>query len=131
LEEWSIASGVEEAALQLQPLISAASLLTCQKDDPIKDMEEIELKCSLNDTQIYTILSFYPADDDDCPLSRELLSNMAESAKMSAKTDILLLLDYPIDFRIPQRVGILITEDYIPNYLKVPCIQAVMSLADL
>jgi myosin heavy subunit len=130
LEEWSTASGVPEAAFQLQHLISAASLLTCKKDH-IDDMEEIEQKCSLNDAQIHAILAFYPVHDNDSPLSTDILRTVAESAKLSSKTDKLLLSDYPIDFHIPKRVGILIVENYVPNYLSVPCIQAVMSLADV
>jgi myosin-5 len=130
LEEWCTARGVPEAAFQLQHLISAASLLICNKDSP-SDIVEIQEKCSLNDVQIHAILSLFTSNDPDFHLSPDLLEIVSKTAKLAAKSDKLLLSDYPIEFKLPKAVAVSAIEEYIPNYLSVPCIQAVRSTVEI
>ncbi|KAI8905199.1 P-loop containing nucleoside triphosphate hydrolase protein [Gorgonomyces haynaldii] len=128
LEEWCTGHGIAEATLHLQQLLQAAKLLTLNKTSP-SDIETIFDVCFLlNASQIKKVLSLYYAADFDSPLSAELLKIVVARAAANEKTDILLLdLDAEPEFAKPNPRNVKNIERFIPNWISLPYIQAVLS----
>ncbi|KAJ3167106.1 Myosin type-2 heavy chain 1 [Geranomyces variabilis] len=128
LEEWCTSHGIAEATLHLQQLLQAAKLLTLNKTSP-QDIETIFDVCFLlNPTQIKKLLSLYYAADFDSPLSPELLKIVASRAVMNEKSDILLLdLEQAPDFAKPASKSVDVIERFVPAWMSLPNISAVVS----
>ncbi|KAI9312548.1 P-loop containing nucleoside triphosphate hydrolase protein [Zopfochytrium polystomum] len=128
LEEWCTSHNIAEATLHLQQLLQAAKLLTLNKTSP-QDIETIFDVCFLlNPTQIKKLLSLYYAADFDSPLSPELLKIIASRAMLNEKSDVLLLdLDQSPDFAKPNIRPVEQVEKFIPAWISLPQISAVVS----
>ncbi|KAI8899112.1 P-loop containing nucleoside triphosphate hydrolase protein [Globomyces pollinis-pini] len=128
LEEWCTGHGIAEATLHLQQLLQAAKLLTLNKTSA-SDIEIIFDVCFLlNPTQIKKLLSLYYAADFDSPLSSELLKIVANRAAGNEKSDTLLLdLDSAPEFIYPEPRNVKAVEKFIPAWIDLPYIQAVLS----
>jgi myosin-5 len=88
----------------------------------------------LNPSQIKKVLTLYYAADFDSPvhfpnqLSPDLLKIVIERASIVEKSENLLLdLDAAPDFIKPSPRNIKRIEQFIPNWLSLPYIQAVLS----
>ncbi|KAJ3289168.1 Myosin type-2 heavy chain 1 [Borealophlyctis nickersoniae] len=130
LEEWCTSHGIAEATLHLQQLLQAAKLLTLNKTSP-QDIETIFDVCFLlNPTQIKKLLSLYYAADFDSPLSPELLKIVASRAVLNEKSDVLLLdLEQAPDFAKPNPHTVDQIERFVPAWMSLPHIQAVVTSA--
>ncbi|KAI9357068.1 P-loop containing nucleoside triphosphate hydrolase protein [Zopfochytrium polystomum] len=128
LEEWCTSHNIAEATLHLQQLLQAAKLLTLNKTSP-QDIETIFDVCFLlNPTQIKKLLSLYYAADFDSPLSPELLKIVASRAILNEKSDVLLLdLDQSPDFAKPNIRPVEQVEKFIPAWISLPHIAAIVS----
>ncbi|RKO93119.1 P-loop containing nucleoside triphosphate hydrolase protein [Blyttiomyces helicus] len=128
LEEWCTSHGIAEATLHLQQLLQAAKLLTLNKTSP-QDIETIFDVCFLlNPTQIKKLLSLYYAADFDSPLSPELLKIVASRAVLNEKSDVLLLdLEQSPDFAKPSPRGVDTIEKFVPAWMSLPQISAVVA----
>ncbi|KAJ3022959.1 Myosin type-2 heavy chain 1 [Thoreauomyces humboldtii] len=128
LEEWCTSHGIAEATLHLQQLLQAAKLLTLNKTSP-QDIETIFDVCFLlNPTQIKKLLSLYYAADFDSPLSPELLKIVASRAVLNEKSDILLLdLEQAPDFAKPPPKAVDVIERFVPAWMSLPNISAVVA----
>ncbi|KAJ3275583.1 Myosin type-2 heavy chain 1 [Terramyces sp. JEL0728] len=128
LEEWCTGHGIAEATLHLQQLMQAAKLLTLNKTSA-SDIEMIFDVCFLlNPTQIKKLLSLYYAADFDSPLSTDLLKIVSNRAAVNEKLDSLLLdLDSSPEFIYPEPRNVKHIEKFIPAWIDLPYIQAVLS----
>ena len=81
----------------------------------------------LNPTQIKKLLSLYYAADFDSPLSPELLKIVASRATLNEKSDILMLdLELGPDFTKPNIRGVEHIEKFVPAWISLPHISAVI-----
>lgn len=130
LEEWCTGHNIPEATLHLQQLLQAAKLLTLNKTSP-QDIETIFDVCFLlNPTQIKKLLSLYYAADFDSPLSPELLKLVASRAILNEKSDDLLLdIEQGPDFAKPITRPVEQIERFIPAWISLPNIAALVSSA--
>ncbi|KAI8921479.1 P-loop containing nucleoside triphosphate hydrolase protein [Entophlyctis helioformis] len=128
LEEWCSGHGIPEATLHLQQLLQAAKLLTLNKTSP-QDIDTIFDVCFLlNNSQIKKLLSLYYAADFDSPLSPDLMKMVSNRAAVNEKSDVLLLdLDQGPEFSKPNPRTIKQIEKFIPAWISLPYIQAVIS----
>ncbi|KAH6582355.1 hypothetical protein BASA60_001960 [Batrachochytrium salamandrivorans] len=128
LEEWCTGHGIPEATLHLQQLLQAAKLLTLNKTSP-QDIDTIFDVCFLlNNSQIKKLLSLYYAADFDSPLSPDLMKMVTNRAAVNEKLDVLLLdLDQGPDFNKPSPRTVKQIEKFIPAWINLPYIQAVLS----
>ncbi|EGF77626.1 hypothetical protein BATDEDRAFT_13697 [Batrachochytrium dendrobatidis JAM81] len=128
LEEWCTGHGIPEATLHLQQLLQAAKLLTLNKTSP-QDIDTIFDVCFLlNNSQIKKLLSLYYAADFDSPLSPDLMKMVTNRAAVNEKSDVLLLdMEQGPEFNKPNPRTIKQVEKFIPAWINLPYIQAVLS----
>nr|KAJ3417910.1 Myosin type-2 heavy chain 1 [Polyrhizophydium stewartii] len=128
LEEWCTGHGIPEATLHLQQLLQAAKLLTLNKTSP-QDIDTIFDVCFLlNNSQIKKLLSLYYAADFDSPLSPDLMKMVSNRAAVNEKSDVLLLdLEQGPEFSKPNARTVKQIEKFIPAWINLPYIQAVIS----
>lgn len=126
LEEWCNSHGIAEATIHLQQLLQASKLLTLNKSSE-SDIETIFDVCFLlNPTQIKKLLSLYYAADFDSPLSPNLLKSVSLRAKDDSDTLLLAMDDSP-EFTFPEPREVEVIEKFIPAWVELPHIQAVLS----
>jgi myosin V len=129
LESWCSQEGISDASIHLQHLMQAAKLLTLNKSSN-SDINTIFERCfHLNANQIKKLLSLYHADDFDSPLSDEVMKNVSIRAATSGDQSILLALDDSAEFSIPKIREVQVIEKFIPAWIELPFIQAVLSAA--
>lgn len=128
LEEWCTVQGLSEAAIHLQQLLQASKLLTLNKSSS-SDIETIFDVCFLlNPTQIKKLLSLYYAADFDSPLSPDLLKIVSNRVNSDGQdTTLLLPMDDAAEFVFPEPREIQVIEKFIPAWVELPYIQAVIS----
>ena len=92
-------------------------------------MDNIFNQCFLlNPTQIKNLLKLYYAADFDSPLSQDLLYGVTHRANNEEHV-LLLALDNTPDFVMPEPRDVQVVEKFIPKWVGLPFIQAVLSRA--
>jgi myosin-5 len=108
--------------------MQAAKLLTLNKTTP-QDMETIFDVCFLlNTTQIKKLLSVYYAADFDSPLTGNILTLVSNRAIVNDKEENLALdLGSGPDAIKSSFHAIKTVETYIPSWINLPFLQAILS----
>lgn len=84
----------------------------------------------LNPVQLHGVLSNYY--DPDSPISADLMAIITASSKVAPKSDLLQLdLDASPQFIEPKPHDVKMIEQFVPDYLSLPCLQAVMSMVNV